>query len=40
MIGAPDGYGGGFYEKRNGDIYKNGKLLHIVKDGRPVSGGA
>jgi hypothetical protein len=40
VIHAPGGYGGGFYEKRNGDIYKDGKLLHIFKDGRLVSGGA
>ena len=40
VIGAPGGYGGGFYEKKNGDIYKDGKLLHIIKDGQLVSGGA
>ncbi|MFD7874399.1 SpvB/TcaC N-terminal domain-containing protein [Streptomyces sp. NPDC059766] len=40
VISAPDGYGPGFYEKRNGDIYKDGKLLHIMQEGRLVSGGA
>ena len=39
VISAP-GYGPGHYEKRNGDIYKDGKLLHIMQDGQLVSGGA
>jgi hypothetical protein len=39
VISAPD-YGAGHYEKKGGDIYKDGKLLHIIKDGQLVSGGA
>lgn len=39
-ISAPDGYGPGFYEKKNGDIYKDGKLLHIISGGKLISGGA
>jgi RHS repeat-associated protein len=40
IISAPGGYGPGFYEKKNGDIYKDGKLLHIMIEGKLVSGGA
>jgi RHS repeat-associated protein len=36
---SPD-YGTGHYEKRNGDVYKDGKLLHIMQGGHLVSGGA
>ena len=27
VIGAPGGHGSGFYEKRNGNIYKDGKFI-------------
>ncbi len=40
VIDAPGGHGSGFYEKKNGDIYKDGKLLHIMEGGKLVSGGA
>jgi hypothetical protein len=39
-ISAPGGYGAGFYEKKNGDIYLDGKLLHIFSGGKLISGGA
>jgi RHS repeat-associated protein len=40
VISGPPGYGPGLYEKRNGDIYKDGKLQHIIQNGQLVSGGA
>jgi RHS repeat-associated protein len=37
-ISAPGGYGAGFYEKRDGKIYKDGKLLlDVTKDGKVSS---
>jgi hypothetical protein len=40
VIAGPGGYGAGFYEKRNGNIYKDGKQLEIIQNGKVVSFGA